>query len=187
MDLVRYGGFLATHPAYPSVDRRLLRALYAAAADLEAEGGEGTTSAELGLGKLSLEQTTADTPGTPNGHPGLSPSANRGRRIAEAVAAGPLINAFDGTPTPAIVAEAEAGAVPSWQRSAPKSELVVPRSSAAAAVPQNGGEAPYSDKFAAIVEAIQTGKQPEGIRQIPDTVVRQAVGRLCHPLVSCIG
>ena len=87
----------------------------------------------------------------------------------------PLINPFDGTPTPPI-----RDTVPSWQRTAPKSRLQVEKeassaagSAAPAAAAAADGEAPYSDKFAKIVEAIQSGKELEGIKQIPDTVLRQ--------------
>ncbi|EFW98855.1 hypothetical protein CMQ_4707 [Grosmannia clavigera kw1407] len=135
IDLTRYNGFLAASPDYPSIDRRLLAALYAA----------------------KRAATTAE--------------AAAALRIVETVAAGPAINPFDGTATP------HDDAVPSWQRSAPKNELRVPRAAAAAdeaaGASAANGEAPYSDKFAKVIEAVQTGKELEGIRHIPDTVVRQ--------------
>ncbi|KAL1903631.1 hypothetical protein Sste5346_000260 [Sporothrix stenoceras] len=178
VDFSRYNGFRAEHPEYPSIDRRLLAALYAAAASIEAE---------LGLGSLSLEgspasgaSTPGDGPASPN--PLASPSTNRNRRLAEAVAAGPVINPFDGTPTPPI-RDVE---IPSWQRSAPRNALKVDKAAASAGTGAGAGEAPYSDKFAKVVEAIQTGKELEGIKQIPDTVIRQAgitpMGKMKAPL-----
>jgi hypothetical protein len=152
--------------------------LYAAASRIEGE---------LGLGDLSLAGSSASTPGekgpaSPN--PLASPSTNRNRRLAEAVAAGPVINPFDGSPTPPIGEERGYGSgvdIPSWQRSAPRNALKIDRTAAQAGVAGGGAgesEAPYSDKFAMVVEAIQTGKELEGIKQIPDTVVRQAVSSL---------
>ncbi|ERS95060.1 hypothetical protein HMPREF1624_08549 [Sporothrix schenckii ATCC 58251] len=143
VDFSRYNGFRADHPEYPSIDRRLLSALYAASASIEGE---------LGLGDL---------------------------RLAEAVAAGTVINPFDGTPTPPVDAETSNGSgvdIPSWQRSAPRNTLKVDRAAAPTGTGGGGagaGEAPYSDKFAKVVEAIQTGKELDGIKQIPDTVIRQ--------------
>lgn len=185
VDLTRYNGFRAEHPEYPSIDRRLLKELYAAAASIEGE---------LGLGGLSLAGSAASTPGDEQGpagpaspNPLASPSTNRNRRLAEAVAAGPVINPFDGTPTPPI-RDVE---IPSWQRSAPRNALKIDKAAAAAQAGAGygsgagAGEAPYSDKFAKVVEAIQTGKELEGIKQIPDTVIRQAgitpMGKLKAP------
>ncbi|CAK7197711.1 hypothetical protein SEUCBS139899_000359 [Sporothrix eucalyptigena] len=181
VDLTRYNGFRAEHPEYPSIDQRLLVALYTAANSIEGE---------LSLGDLSLSGSGSSTPGgspaSPN--PLASPSTNRNRRLAEAVAAGPLISPFDGKPVPLVggATSSSGVTVPSWQRSAPKTDLKVDRS-----VPQGsaGGagptEAPYSDKFAKVVEAIQSGKELEGIKQIPDTVVRQTgitpMGKLKAP------
>jgi hypothetical protein len=69
-----------------------------------------------------------------------------------------------------------AAVVPSWQSAAPRADLRVKhdevtekRNSASPA------DAPYPDKFAAIVEALAAGKAVPGIRQIPDKVVRNPV------------
>ncbi|CAK7217128.1 hypothetical protein SBRCBS47491_003064 [Sporothrix bragantina] len=185
VDLTRYNGFRAEHPEYPSIDQRLLHALYTAATSLEGE---------LGLSDLSLggtdSATTEGGSGAASPNPLASPSTNRNRRLAEAVAAGPLINPFDGSPAPGANNTSNSGVdVPSWQRSAPRNELKVDRSLARGGSAGVGGagaaEAPYSDKFAKVVEAIQSGKELEGIKQIPDTVVRQAgitpMGKLKAP------
>lgn len=188
VDLTRYNGFRADHPDYPSIDRRLLSALYAAASSIEGE---------LGLGGLSLSGGSPDASTTPgeggpaSPNPLASPSTNRNRRLAEAVAAGPVINPFDGTPTPPIGEESGSSngsgmAIPSWQRSAPRNALKVDRAAeqgGSGGGSSGAGEAPYSDKFAKVVEAIQTGKELEGIKQIPDTVVRQAVS---FPFITMI-
>ncbi|CAK7238906.1 MAG: hypothetical protein STHCBS139747_000327 [Sporothrix thermara] len=167
VDLTRYNGFRAERPEYPSIDQRLLHALYTAAASLDAE---------LGLSDLSLSGASANS----SLNPLASPSTNRNRRLAEAVAAGPLINPFDGSPAPVISNNSSSSNsvdVPSWQRSAPRNELKIDRTLARGGSAGAGGagaaEAPYSDKFAKVVEAIQSGKELEGIKQIPDTVVRQ--------------
>ena len=175
VDLTRYNGFRAERPEYPSIDQRLLHALYTAAASLDAE---------LGLSDLSLSGASANS----SLNPLASPSTNRNRRLAEAVAAGPLINPFDGSPAPVISNNSSSSNsvdVPSWQRSAPRNELKIDRTLARGGSAGAGGagaaEAPYSDKFAKVVEAIQSGKELEGIKQIPDTVVRQPV---CDPSLS---
>lgn len=82
-----------------------------------------------------------------------------------------------------VVTEADA-AVPSWQSSAPKAELYVPRNADSA----NGSrsEEQYPAKFMEIIEFIQTGKPIEGIRKIPDTVVEDpsisTTGKMQAPL-----
>lgn len=64
--------------------------------------------------------------------------------------------------------------IPSWQLSAPKADL------SRKADDDDGSEArattptgAYPDKFQALVEAVTAGKTVPGIRQIPNTVVRQ--------------
>ncbi|EPE07433.1 hypothetical protein F503_08084 [Ophiostoma piceae UAMH 11346] len=165
IDLTQYNLYRDQHPEYPSIDRRLLTALYAAAKELDLEAAAASLS-------LASSNPNDSTP---------PPQASYSRRIAEAVAVKPLINPFDGTPTPPI-----RDTVPSWQRRAPKSRLQVEKeASSAASAEAADGEAPYSDKFAKIVEAIQSGKELEGIKQIPDTVLRQPgvvpLGKLTAP------
>ncbi|KAI0116381.1 hypothetical protein GGR51DRAFT_315533 [Nemania sp. FL0031] len=60
--------------------------------------------------------------------------------------------------------------VPSWQRSAPKTELFVPRSAAGSSNP-DGSALPYPKKFEEIVKFLETGQEIPGVRQIPDTVI----------------
>ncbi|KAM0276700.1 hypothetical protein ACHAQH_006468 [Verticillium albo-atrum] len=71
-------------------------------------------------------------------------------------------------------AEAPSG-VPEWQSSAPKADLYVDKSqpSAAAATQQAGADEPaYPMGFAEMLQRIQQGLPIPGIREIPDTVVR---------------
>ncbi|CAK7267816.1 hypothetical protein SEPCBS57363_002782 [Sporothrix epigloea] len=185
VDLTRYIDFCSKYPDYPSIDQRLLHALYTAA---------------TGLGDEQVGDTSGNTATLNNGGqegtalPGLlvSPNMERSRRLAETVAAGPLINPFDGSPAPPINSGTSCSGVnvPSWQRSAPRNELQVDRTTLERGGPAGSGdtgslEAPYSDKFAKVVEAVQSGKELEGIKQIPDIVVRQAgitpIGKLKAP------
>ncbi|CAK7264997.1 hypothetical protein SEPCBS119000_001286 [Sporothrix epigloea] len=174
IDLTQYNDFRSKHPDYPSIDRRLLHALYTVAASTDGEQGVHN----------SVASAISDVDGKRGPPPPkllASPSIERSRCLAEAVAAGPPINPFDGTQTrPADSGTSSSGVnVPSWQHSAPRSELRVVRESAQGGSAGSGNagalEAPYSDKFAKVVEAIQSGKELEGIKQIPDIVVRQAV------------
>ncbi|KAK1847545.1 hypothetical protein CCHR01_09824 [Colletotrichum chrysophilum] len=75
----------------------------------------------------------------------------------------------------------DAGAedTPSWQAAAPKGELYVERK----APPQveadaEGGEPAYPVGFAEMLQMLQKGIPIPGIRQIPDTVIRDAVSYL---------
>ncbi|KAK1594946.1 uncharacterized protein LY79DRAFT_547605 [Colletotrichum navitas] len=84
-----------------------------------------------------------------------------------------------------VVAASES--TPSWQAAAPKADLYVERKpSSQADAPSLGGDEPaYPIGFAQMLEMIQKGIPIPGIRQIPDTVVRDAVGSLhCFPLNS---
>jgi len=83
-----------------------------------------------------------------------------------------------------VVTEIDAS-VPSWQSSAPKAELYVPRN--ADSVDGSGqSKEQYPAKFMEIIEFIQTGKPIEGIRKIPDTVVEDpsisTTGKMQAPL-----
>ncbi|KAK4164988.1 hypothetical protein QBC43DRAFT_316497 [Cladorrhinum sp. PSN259] len=64
--------------------------------------------------------------------------------------------------------------IPAWQLQAPKLDLSKKADDHEA---REGGSssdgAPYPDKFQAIIEAVTTGKTIEGIKEIPNTVVRQ--------------
>jgi hypothetical protein len=66
--------------------------------------------------------------------------------------------------------------VPSWQAHAPKADLGVKADDGA---PRgNGGgpdDAPYPEHFKAVIEAVTLGKPVPGVREIPDTVIRQPV------------
>ncbi|GKT46963.1 uncharacterized protein ColSpa_07144 [Colletotrichum spaethianum] len=71
---------------------------------------------------------------------------------------------------------AAAGPAPSWQAAAPKADLYVERKPPSQAdAPGEGGDEPaYPMGFAQMLEMIQKGIPIPGIRQIPDTVVRDA-------------
>ncbi|KXJ89658.1 hypothetical protein Micbo1qcDRAFT_164958 [Microdochium bolleyi] len=73
--------------------------------------------------------------------------------------------------------------VPSWQASAPKAELYVPRDLNDTT---GGSKEQYPKKFMEIIEFIQTGKPIEGIRIIPDTVIEDpsisTTGKMQAPL-----
>jgi hypothetical protein len=75
---------------------------------------------------------------------------------------------------------ADLRSIPVWQETAPKAELKV---SMSGATRDNGSgpDAPYPDKFADIIEAVTTGKPMPGVREIPNTVIRQPVS---HPICT---
>lgn len=83
------------------------------------------------------------------------------------------------------IATDDVGDVPSWQASAPKAELYVPRD-AESATGTSGSKEQYPKKFMEIIEFIQTGKPIEGIRIIPDTVIEDpsisTTGKMQAPL-----
>ncbi|KAI1125707.1 hypothetical protein F5Y10DRAFT_224879 [Nemania abortiva] len=66
--------------------------------------------------------------------------------------------------------EAVDSSVPSWQRSAPKAELFVPKNAGGPSNP-DGEALPYPKKFEEIVKFLETGQEIPGVRQIPDTVI----------------
>jgi hypothetical protein len=61
-----------------------------------------------------------------------------------------------------------------WQKAAPKTDLYIDRKAAAA---QSGSEDQpnYPMGFAEMIKLIQEGKPVPGIRQIPNTIVRDPV------------
>lgn len=73
------------------------------------------------------------------------------------------------------VANASPVPVLDWQKAAPKTDLYVDRKTAAA---QSGSQdqPSYPMGFAEMIKLIQEGKPVPGIRQIPNTVVRDPVG-----------
>ncbi|KAJ9141907.1 hypothetical protein NKR23_g7659 [Pleurostoma richardsiae] len=74
---------------------------------------------------------------------------------------------------PAAVQEQLSAAVPSWQAAAPKGDLYVDhRGSAGVEKGKDEGGAPYPERFAQIIEAIQSGKPVEGIQEIPNNIAR---------------
>ncbi|KAM0325402.1 hypothetical protein ACHAQA_007388 [Verticillium albo-atrum] len=72
----------------------------------------------------------------------------------------------------AAAAAAAAGSVPAWQTSAPKADLYVDKSQPAAAQQGGADEPAYPMGFAEMLQRIQQGLPIPGIKEIPDTVVR---------------
>ncbi|TQV97599.1 hypothetical protein V2A60_006660 [Cordyceps javanica] len=66
-------------------------------------------------------------------------------------------------------AGAEAAPVLDWQKAAPKADLYVDRAAAAAAA---GDQPAYPMAFAEMIKLLQEGKEVPGIRQIPNTIIR---------------
>ncbi|KAJ6783712.1 hypothetical protein PWT90_05462 [Aphanocladium album] len=56
-----------------------------------------------------------------------------------------------------------------WQKAAPKAELYIDRAAAAAAA---GDQPAYPMAFAEMIKLLQEGKEVPGIRQIPNTIIR---------------
>lgn len=65
--------------------------------------------------------------------------------------------------------------IPAWQLQAPKLDLSKKADDNESRTSSSEAGVPYPDKFQAIVEALTTGKQIEGIKEIPNTVVRKEV------------
>ncbi|EGX93202.1 hypothetical protein CCM_04574 [Cordyceps militaris CM01] len=64
---------------------------------------------------------------------------------------------------------AAAAPVLDWQKAAPKADLYVDRAAAAAAA---GDQPAYPMAFAEMIKLLQEGKEVPGIRQIPNTIIR---------------
>jgi hypothetical protein len=63
-----------------------------------------------------------------------------------------------------------------WQQAAPKADLYVDKKAAAAAASQSGANEPsYPMRFAEMIKLLQEGKEVPGIRQIPNTTLRDPV------------
>ncbi|OAA59438.1 hypothetical protein ISF_06373 [Cordyceps fumosorosea ARSEF 2679] len=71
-------------------------------------------------------------------------------------------------------ATASAAPVLDWQKAAPKTELYVDRTAAAAAAAAAaaGDQPSYPMAFAEMIKLLQEGKEVPGIRQIPNTIIR---------------
>lgn len=59
-----------------------------------------------------------------------------------------------------------------WQKAAPKADLYVDKAAAAAAA---GDQPSYPMAFAEMIKLLQEGKEVPGIRQIPNTIIRDPV------------
>lgn len=85
------------------------------------------------------------------------------------------------------------GNLPAWMVEAPRKVDLSAKADdggATAAPREGGGAAPYPAHFQAIIEAVTTGKTVPGVRDIPNTVVRQEVRSLtvwCCPLCDACG
>lgn len=76
---------------------------------------------------------------------------------------------------------------PSWQAAAPKADLYVERQAPSQVDGSDaGGEPAYPVGFAEMLQMLQKGIPIPGIRQIPDTVVRDSVGFLCQESVLLV-
>lgn len=62
-----------------------------------------------------------------------------------------------------------------WQKAAPRTELYVDRGAAADASGSSAGEPAYPMAFAEMIKLLQEGKPVPGIKQIPNTVIRDPV------------
>ncbi|KAK4461165.1 hypothetical protein QBC42DRAFT_270705 [Cladorrhinum samala] len=72
--------------------------------------------------------------------------------------------------------QADGPEIPAWQLQAPKLDLskkAEDHESRTSSSSSPDAGVPYPDKFQAIVDAVTTGKQIEGIKEIPNTVVRK--------------
>lgn len=78
----------------------------------------------------------------------------------------------DGPPAATNGHDQQDSSKPAWMAAAPRAELYVDRQE-----DENGadGQAPYPERFAAIIKAVQTGEPVEGIVEIPDLVARNPV------------
>ena len=72
--------------------------------------------------------------------------------------------------------------VPSWQTYAPKANLGIKATDGDAGQGESstaeGQDAPYPERFKAVIEAVTTGKPVPGVKEIPNTVVSQPVSIL---------
>lgn len=69
--------------------------------------------------------------------------------------------------------------VPAWQVAAPKADLFVDRTA------RDSGDGPsYPGKFAELIRCIKEGTPVPGVREIPDTILRDPVSLM---LLSCLG
>lgn len=70
-----------------------------------------------------------------------------------------------------------------WQQAAPKLDLRVDRNAVSGS--DSGDAAPYPNHFAELIAAVRANKPVPGVREIPDTVVRdpevKPVGRMAAP------
>ncbi|SPN98519.1 uncharacterized protein DNG_01564 [Cephalotrichum gorgonifer] len=73
-------------------------------------------------------------------------------------------------PDAALLASVVGGpSAPAWQSAAPKTELYIDR---AAAGGGGGGGPAYPERFAELIRCIKEGKPVPGVREIPDTILR---------------
>ncbi|GKT78752.1 hypothetical protein ColTof4_11175 [Colletotrichum tofieldiae] len=145
VDFARYKDWLARHPGYTPPD--ILPEEYKSRSTQDT----ATTSTAAGSGDAA----------SANDVPGLTSKLNdlsTGKEKEESAAA------------------ATTETAPSWQAAAPKADLYVERKppSQADAPGQGGDEPAYPMGFAQMLDMIQKGIPIPGIRQIPDTVVRDA-------------
>ena len=64
---------------------------------------------------------------------------------------------------------------PEWQQAAPKADLYIDKSAAAADAAESGNAPSYPMGFAEMIKLIQEGKPVPGVREIPNTVINDPV------------
>ena len=65
---------------------------------------------------------------------------------------------------------------PAWQAAAPKAELYIDRSGEASTADQSSADGPaYPSRFAELIRCIKEGLPVPGVREIPETIVRDPV------------
>ncbi|KAJ3950560.1 uncharacterized protein N0V96_001710 [Colletotrichum fioriniae] len=162
IDFAKYKDWLAKHPDHTPPDV------------LPEEYKTNNTSSTKGASSSSSSSTTTTAPAASSAAepstddvPTLTSKLDN-LNTSEATPANPATT--DSSTTPADEA------TPSWQAAAPKADLYVERKAQPQeGAPGQGGDEPaYPMGFAQMLEMIQKGIPIPGIRQIPDTVVRDA-------------
>ncbi|KAK1481305.1 hypothetical protein CCUS01_04417 [Colletotrichum cuscutae] len=154
IDFAKYKDWLAKHPDHTPPD--VLPEEYKTSSTASTQGASSSTAPAA---SGATEPSTDDVPTLPSKLDTLNTNETT---LAD--------------PTPDSSATPADEATPSWQAAAPKADLYVERKAQPQeGAPGQGGDEPaYPMGFAQMLEMIQKGIPIPGIRQIPDTVVRDA-------------
>ncbi|KAF4775805.1 hypothetical protein HER10_EVM0000903 [Colletotrichum scovillei] len=157
IDFAKYKDWLAKHPDHTPPD--VLPEEYKTSSTASTQGAAASSSTAP-VASEAAESSTDDVPTLTSKLDNLNTN-----EITPAVPA-----STDSSKNPADEA------TPSWQAAAPKADLYVERKAQPQeGAPGQGGDEPaYPMGFAQMLEMIQKGIPIPGIRQIPDTVVRDA-------------